>query len=364
MLVVERRVNAELVGMLEAWYREAHREMPWRPKPGGELGDPYHALVSEAMLQQTQVATVLPYFGRFMTELPTVGDLAAADEQRVLRLWQGLGYYRRARNLHAAAKAVMDEHGGVIPGTVAGLLSLPGVGPYTAGAIASIAFGIKAPIVDGNVGRVFARLSGYDQAIDGKDGKKWVWGEAERLVEECEVPGDFNQAVMELGATVCTPKGPRCLYCPVSGVCETLAERGADRVTELPVMMPKKKAKRVVHRVVAAERDGAWLLEQRGDGGLWAGMWQVPTLEDESVKKAVLNGWFAERFGLELEKLERIGAFEHATTHRAIRFEVMRGRVLGGRLRRGAGVWRRLKALDDLPLAKPQLRVVGMLGEA
>ncbi|MEM6392222.1 MAG: A/G-specific adenine glycosylase [Planctomycetota bacterium] len=360
MLVAERRVDSEVVGVLEAWYRETHREMPWRPEPGGTLGDPYHALVSEAMLQQTQVATVLPYFARFMEELPTVEDLAAADEQRVLRLWQGLGYYRRARNLQAAARAVMEEHNGVIPGTVAGLLSLPGVGPYTAGAIASIAFGVKAPIVDGNVGRVFARLSGYDQAIDGKDGKKWVWGEAERLVEESEVPGDFNQAVMELGATVCTPKTPRCLYCPVSKNCQTLVERGADRVTELPVMMPKRQAKRVVHRVVGLKRGGKWLFELRGDAGLWAGMWQVPTLEEQP--KTALPGWAAERFGLEVDALESVGEFDHATTHRAIRFEVWRGKVLGGRLRRGAGVWRRLSGIDDLPLAKPQLRVVEMLG--
>ncbi|MEZ6191711.1 MAG: A/G-specific adenine glycosylase [Phycisphaerales bacterium] len=198
------------------WYDAHRRHLPWRADKS-ETPNPYHVLVSEAMLQQTQVATVIPYFNRFIEALPTVDDLAAADEQAVLRLWQGLGYYRRARNLHAAAKAIQQEHGGKVPDTIEALLKLPGVGRYTAGAIASIAYGRPAPILDGNVARVLARLFLIEQPVDAPKTRNTLWQLAEQLVPDKRA-GDFNQAVMELGALVCTKVNPSCEACPLSGL--------------------------------------------------------------------------------------------------------------------------------------------------
>ena len=188
---------------LLAWYDKNQRPMPWRALKG-RTPNPYHVLVSEAMLQQTQVVTVVPYFQRFVGAMPTVCDLASAKEQEVLRLWQGLGYYRRARNLHAAARVIVRDHGGQVPDTVEALLNLPGIGRYTAGAIASIAYGRAAPILDGNVARVFARLFLIEQPVDAPETRKTLWRLAEELVPP-KRPGDFNQAVMELGALVHHP---------------------------------------------------------------------------------------------------------------------------------------------------------------
>jgi len=339
---------------LTRWYRANHRVLPWRAAPG-ERADPYHVLVSEAMLQQTQVATVIDYFNRFVERFPTVETLASAEEQAVLRLWQGLGYYRRARHLHATAKRIVSDFGGQVPGTVEQLLQLPGVGRYTAGAVASIAFDRPAPIVDGNVSRVVSRLMRVEEAVDSPTGQRMIWDWAERLLPGRGV-GDFNQAMMELGAVVCTPRNPGCLTCPVRRHCRA-AEAGV--AESLPIKAGKAKQKRVTHQVIAIERRGKWLFEQRGSDGLWAGMWQMPTHEAEGDAIAAI----AERTGLALGDAVEVERFSHQTTHRKITFVVSRCEAAGGRLRRGGGVWRRLDAVDDLPLAKPQLRVVGMLNQ-
>src|SRR6266545_8115268 len=205
---------------LLSWCDRDRRDLPWRlpidAPPDARL-DPYHVLVSELMLQQTQVSTVVPYFHRFIARFPKVQALARADEQDVLRLWQGLGYYSRARNLHAAAKKVVHELHGRFPRTAQELRRLPGVGRYTAGAIASIAFDEPAPAVDGNVARVFCRLHGHESETQ----EEW-WTCAAKLVAGPR-PGDFNSAMMELGAMVCTPKAPKCMLCPVAEHCEALA---------------------------------------------------------------------------------------------------------------------------------------------
>lgn len=339
------------------WYRQHHRRLPWRAAPGGPA-EPYHVLVSEAMLQQTQVATVVPYFERFIAAFPTVADLAAADEQDVLRLWQGLGYYRRARHLHAAAKAIVERFGGEVPGTMGELLSLPGVGQYTAGAIASIAHGVAAPILDGNVARVLARWFTIEAGIDQPATRKRLWELAAAVVPE-EHPGDFNQAMMELGATVCVPRGPRCMWCPVAEHC---AARQAGREEELPVVSPRRAPRAVTHHVAAIERGGRYLFEQRPSTGLWSNMWQLPTAE--ALDGEPIAAWVKERFGLSVEPVARHEAFTHQTTHRTIRFEVHGLRVTGGRLRAGAGVWRRLGGVSDLPLSNPQRRIVAALGDA
>ncbi|MEX0654684.1 MAG: A/G-specific adenine glycosylase [Phycisphaeraceae bacterium] len=349
---------------LLAWYDQHHRRLPWRLSPNPEsrtpnpTPNPYHTLVSEAMLQQTQVATVVPYFHRFLEAFPTLEALAAAEEQQVLRLWQGLGYYRRARHLHAAAKAIVDRHAGRVPDTLDALLALPGVGRYTAGAVASIAFDRRVPILDGNVARVLARLFAVDEPIDQPTTRTALWELAEQVLPRQRV-GDFNQALMELGALVCTPRQPQCLVCPLRGEC---AAREAGREAELPRRSPRKAPRAVRHVVAAIERGGRYLFEQRPSEGLWSNMWQLPTHEalDGEVADA-LPAWVAERYRLVCEAGEPCEPFTHQTTHRTIAFVVCPLRVNGGRLRPGRGVWRKLDALDDLPLANPQRKVITML---
>jgi len=336
------------------WYRKHHRELPWRALPGGRP-EPYHTLVSEAMLQQTQVATVVPYFERFIAAFPTLADLAAADEQAVLRLWQGLGYYRRARHLHAAARVCVARHGGAVPSTLEALLDLPGVGRYTAGAIASIAFGQRTPVLDGNVARVLARLVALDQPIDQPTAREQLWSLAGALAPSRD-PGDFNQALMELGATVCTPREPRCPACPVRKHCRALS---ADRVAKLPMTGKRKAPAAVTHRVLAIRRGRRFLFEQRPEAGLWSAMWQLPT--DESPNGTPPAAWARQRFGLIINEPDLLETFTHQTTHRTIRFEVLAAQAAGGRLRPNTGRWRLLSRLDDLPLPNPQRRVVRLL---
>jgi A/G-specific adenine glycosylase len=255
--------------------------MPWR-----ETEDPYAIWVSEIMLQQTRVETVIPYFRAWMEAFPSPTALADAHQSDVLKRWEGLGYYSRARNLHRAAQVVREEHGGRLPGTVEGLRSLPGVGPYTAGAVGSIAFGLQTPAVDGNVRRVTARL------LDWPDpGGRPLEDEVGRWVPSAR-PGDFNQALMELGATVCTPRNPGCYICPVAELC---AARAAGTVGERPVPKKKAKVRREVHAVVVRLRrevcggpdgdgsggpgvGGSWklALRQRPPHGLLAGLWEFP----------------------------------------------------------------------------------------
>jgi len=352
---------------LLAWYRKHHRVLPWRPTPalahgreavGVRVANPYHVLVSEAMLQQTQVATVVPYFERFIAAFPTLQALAEADEQAVLALWQGLGYYRRARHLHAAARMCVERFDGRVPNTVDELFELPGVGRYAAGAIASIAHGVRAPILDGNVARVLARMFAIDTPIDATTTRNQLWGLAEALVPQ-KHPGDFNQAMMELGATVCTPRDAKCMFCPVRGRCAAFA---SGRVDELPTASKRKAPKAVTHRVVGVERNGKYLFERRSDGGLWSAMWQHPT--NESLADASLAEWISSRFGLTVDEPTALGHFTHPTTHRTIRFEVAVARTRGGRLRPNVATWRSLEALDELPMPNPQRRICAMLAEA
>ncbi|MEM1027803.1 MAG: A/G-specific adenine glycosylase [Planctomycetota bacterium] len=345
------------------WYREHQRELPFRPRrrANGKTGwkikpNPYHVLVSEAMAQQTQIATVVPYFHRFVEAFPTVYDLADADEQRVLTLWQGLGYYRRARNLHAAAKMIVDEFDGKVPPTADELLQLPGVGRYTAGAVASVAYNTPAPIVDGNVARVFARYFLIEDAVDQSATLKELWRLAEALVNTSGSPRDFNQGVMELGALVCTPKSAKCLYCPLNDSC---AAHAAGRVAELPVKTPKKKPVAVTHTILAIHRHGKYLFEQRPATGLWSNMWQMPTLEDADASAAIKRT--QNIFGLSINHPEPVSTFTHQTSHRTIRFYLTRCTVHSGRLRPKSGEWRALDKLHDLPLAKPQLTAIDLL---
>ena len=258
------------VDILE-WYDTHAREMPWRVGPGarraGVVPDPYRVWLSEIMLQQTTVAAVRSYFERFTTLWPTVADLAGAEDARVMGEWAGLGYYARARNLLKCARAVVSDHGGRFPETREALLSLPGIGPYTASAIASIAYDRAEVVVDGNVERVMARL--YEVETPLPTAKPELTELAAGLTP-ADRPGDYAQAVMDLGATICTPKRPACGICPWMGRC---AARGSGRAAELPRKLPKQ-AKPTRHGIAYLGRraDGAWLLERRPEKGLLGGM--------------------------------------------------------------------------------------------
>ncbi|MFP5504540.1 MAG: A/G-specific adenine glycosylase, partial [Candidatus Sericytochromatia bacterium] len=262
---------------LLAWFRAEGRDLPWR-----RTQNPYHIWISEIMLQQTQVATVIPYYERFLTLFPTVEALASAPEPQVLKAWEGLGYYSRARNMQKAAREVVSHHGGRMPGTFAALKALPGIGDYTAGAIASIAFGERVPAVDGNVLRVIARLALLTDDVTLPRTKKRVEALAAALLPASS-PGELNEALMELGARVCVPGKPRCDQCPVAAHCAALA---AGVTSELPVKAKKKKPKPVVLAVALVEREGRLLLVPRPSEGLWGGMWGFPAAESASVDEA------------------------------------------------------------------------------
>ena len=305
------------------------------------------------MLQQTQVATVVPYFLRFVARFPTVAALAGAKEQEVLRLWQGLGYYSRARNLHACAKRVVAEHGGRVPAKVEALLALPGVGPYTAGAVASLAYGTRAAILDGNVMRVLCRIDRIETDPRQRAMQARLWARAKEILPGRRV-GDFNSALMELGAMVCTPKNPQCLVCPVRGHCEAAAAGVQDRIP-----LPKKgRPTPLLKRYVLCIRHGRhFLIEQRPDKGRWAGMWQFKTFDYSGRPPAASQ--LKARLGFAVGRPARVGVVRHALTHRLYEFEAWSARLLG---RRGAGqVWVTLEELDAYPLSKPQLSIAKLL---
>ncbi len=259
------RVRARLVD----WYAGAHRPLPWRADR-----DPYRILVSETMLVQTTVAAVVPYYERFLARFPTVGALAVADEADVLKAWEGLGYYRRARQLHEAAKAVVRDHGGSIPADPDALRALPGVGRYIAGAILSFAFGRAAPIVEANTRRVLARWLDWGEDLGTSRSQARLWEAAARVVP-ADDPGTFNQAFMELGALVCVPRAPLCLACPVAADC---LARQAGRQDIVPAIAARPAPVEVTEAcAVAVDRDRV-LVVRRGPGSLWEGFWEFPTI--------------------------------------------------------------------------------------
>ncbi len=263
------------------WFWANHRVLPFRSDP-----TPYHVWVSEIMLQQTRVSAAVPYYERFVQELPDIPALAACEEERLLKLWEGLGYYSRVRNLQKAAKIVCEQYGGQLPGDLAALKKLPGIGDYTAGAIASIGFGIPAPAVDGNVLRVFARLYN-DEGDIMQPAVKAATTQKVMAQQPAEAPGDFNQALMELGALVCTPGQPDCAACPLQALC---LGRQSGNPARLPQKAPKKARKKCeLTLCLAQDAAGRWLLQKRGEQGVLAGLWQPPVLAEEALdeKKAL-----------------------------------------------------------------------------
>jgi A/G-specific adenine glycosylase len=331
--------------LLLRWYRRHRRDLPWRlplkPKATDQL-NPYHVLVSEAMLQQTQVITVIPYFHRFLEQFPP---------QQVLRAWQGLGYYSRARNLQSAAKKIVADHAGTVPDTVEQLLELPGIGRYTAGAVASIAFERRAPILDGNVARVLCRIDAVRTDPRETKARDRLWQRAEEILPRRSI-GDFNSALMELGALICTPKSPSCLLCPVSKMCSANA---AGLVEFIP---PAKATKTtpLFDRWTFCVRDGEhYLVQQRPLTGRWAGMWQFATIDAGAGKPS--SALIQSQFSLRTNTPKFLGSVAHALTHRRYRFEVFTCENRGAR----AGDWATLDELESRPMPKPHLKIRDML---
>ncbi|MCA9244601.1 MAG: A/G-specific adenine glycosylase [Phycisphaerales bacterium] len=308
--------TAALRRRLLAWFDAHRRDLPWRRTP-----DPWRIWVSEVMLQQTRVETVIPYYERFVTAFPTAAALATAPVEQALRLWAGLGYYSRVRNLKRAAEATVAERGGVVPDRAAKLAELPGVGPYISGAVASIAFNERVPAVDGNVLRVLSRVCAIETPINTLPGREEITGIAANLVPS-KRPGDFNQSLMELGAAVCVPRNPDCATCPVRGQCAAF-ERGV--VDELPRRVAKRKP-RIVHAVAAVVRKrGKLLIARRAEGGLLGGLWRLPAVE-ATGKSA--EGAFRREYGLDLALGPRVGEVRHLFTHVDLRLEVHEAKLV------------------------------------
>ena len=301
------------------WYDRERRDLPWRYAPGA-AADPYRVWLSEIMLQQTTVKTVIPYFEKFTRLWPRLADLAAADEELVLQAWAGLGYYTRARNLHACACRVAEEFGGVFPRTEAELLTLPGIGPYTAAAIAAIAFGERATPVDGNIERVAARLFAVREPLP--DAKPTLRKLAATLTPSAR-PGDFAQAMMDLGATVCTPKRPSCLVCPLQAACEAHA-LGVEAQLPLRDARPDRPVRRGI-AFLAVTEDGKVLLRQRPDTGLLARMLEVPSTE--WLEGAPPTGDALRTAPVRADWWQVPGLVAHTFTHFRLEMEVYRAVV-------------------------------------
>lgn len=315
----------QLRAALLTWYRTSARELPWRRTP-----TPYRTWLSEIMLQQTQVKTVVPYFERFVAAFPTVQKLAAAPLERVMKLWEGLGYYTRCRNLHRAAQAIVQEHGGRFPTTAAAWEALPGIGRYTASAIASITAGEAAAVLDGNVKRVLARVLCIERSIDDAKTLGTLWHAADAWLDR-DAPGDFNQAMMELGARVCTPRKPRCDACPIAAWCAALQ---AGRAADLPRRSMRERVKEM-HALAAVVRDGGRVLVvRRPMRGLLAGLWgfaAMPVDEANDAGIARLTKWVRTQFGITIAKVRSVGVVRHDFTHRRLFLHVYAAERRGGR---------------------------------
>ena len=323
---------------LLAWYATTRRDLPWR-----RTDDPYRIWLSETMLQQTRVETVVPYYERFLDRFPTVESLATADEEDVLREWAGLGYYARARNLKRAAEAIVRDHGGQVPADPDALSSLPGVGRYTTGAIRSIAFGEAAPIVDGNVTRVLARIEALERPSPSD-----LWSLSEALVPADE-PGEFNQGLMELGATVCTPRTPTCPRCPVRKLCRA-ASLGSPETFPAPRPRTAPREVRATAALVRLEALDAVLVARRPSRGLLGGLWELPSVEGNNVGK--LRNHLRERYGLRVRGGTRMGKVEHLFSHRALTLEIVAFRATGrGQIERDTGRFCTPTELAALPLS-------------
>lgn len=348
------RISHEIL----SWYLENGRDLPWR-----RTRDPYLIWVSEVMLQQTRVDTVIPYYFRFVTKFPDIRALAEAPLQEVLRTWENLGYYGRARRLHRAAAEVASKFDGRIPSCREEFLRLPGVGPYTAGAVLSAAFGRRLPAVDGNVTRVISRLFAIQDPIEKNGTMKQIFLLAEELVPSRD-PGRHNQAMMDLGAMVCTPKAPRCHECPVKGLCSAYGQ-GIQK--GLPT---KRKSKALPHKDMLAavifDKEGRLLIVQRPENGLLGGLWKLPggeKLPHEDPGQA-LRGCVQGEVGVEVRVGNAVGSVRHAYTHFRITLHAYVCKAEGGRPRNlGCATtrWVRRTHLVRFPFSRVDRKILSLL---
>ena len=310
------------------------------------------------MLQQTRVEAVIPYFEKWMRLFPTIKALAEASEQEVLNAWEGLGYYSRARNLHKAAKIVADEHDGKLPRDLESLRKLPGIGRYTVGAIASIAFDIDEPTLDGNLRRVYARLFDVNEPADAPAGEKILWELAAKHLPPGQA-GDFNQALMDLGATICIPKNPRCLICPLMEICEARINGTQE---QRPVLKPKKETPHHIHAAGVILRRGKVLLSKRPSKGLLGGMWEFPKGQVDGEPAKGLAFALETGYRLKVQGSEALGTVNHAYTHFRITVHAFRCDLVS-MSKNESLKWVRLEELDQYPMGKVDRQIAGMLDE-
>ncbi len=338
-----------LTTALLGWYRRHKRDLPWRRAKG-----PYRIWLSEVMLQQTRVATVIPYYERFLKRFPTLESLAAAPEQSLLEAWSGLGYYRRARQMQAAARQLVTENDGCFPTDYAQLRALPGFGDYTAAAVASIAFGWRHAAVDGNVVRVLARLGDEDRNVAETAVRRDLRRAAQALVESVgpRSAGTWNQALMELGATVCTPRAPRCEQCPISRLCRA---RRAGTQHLRPVKNRPRKTERVVTSVIVCESRGRYLMRQRpAAAARMPGFWEFPEVEGRAPLESDLADWG-------MSDAARLGKFSHSITFRVYEVNVYRAMLVGTRPKLFRWVSR--KRLLTMPITTVARKALGVVGD-
>lgn len=355
------RTLAGLRVKLLNWFDKYQRDLPWRHSENSDRSrDAYRIWISEVMLQQTTVAAVVPYFERFIAALPDVRALASADEQQVLKLWEGLGYYRRARHLHAAAKVLVKEHGGELPNDPAVWESLPGVGRYILGAVLSQAFDRRLPIVEANSLRVLSRVFGYRSDPREGEGKAWIWSAAQAVLPAKRV-GDFNQALMELGALVCSPTSPSCSECPLASKCE------AKRLGLQEAIPPKKKPPAIteLNEVGVVIRDGERVLlcQRPANAGRWQNMWEVPHApreNGEDIPVAAIRV-AKELTGLDVDVGAEVLKIKHGVTRYAITLVCLEASLTGGTFVPGpyaAAKWLTLTELAEYPVSSPQRKLM------
>jgi len=337
------------------WFKKNKRDLPWR-----KTEDPYAIWISEIMLQQTQVATVIPYYEIFLKTFPTIRYLAKANLSKVLKVWEGLGYYSRARNLHQASKIIANHSNGKIPDKLKDLLNLPGIGRYTAGAILSIAYNKKVPILDGNVKRVLSRLF----AVLGhpKKTEEFLWPLSESLIPKGS-PGAFNQALMDLGSIICTPKNPNCLGCPLKNLCQGYL---SGKPESYPLRSVKKKVPHIEAIAAVIKKDGKVLLRQRPPKGLLGGLWEFPNWKIEEKRRLRLGlrlrNYIKKKMGMNVEVKESIGTFHQTYSHFKLTLQVLRCHFLNSN-RHIEGNWIPIKILDQFAMSRIDRRIANALSE-
>ena len=342
------------------WFEKNQRAMPWRQVKA----DPYQVWISEMMLQQTQVVTVIPYFHRFMERFPSIEVLATSNQQDLLKVWEGLGYYSRARNVHKAAKIIMSEWGGLIPSGYESLQGLPGIGPYAAAAIASIAFGEPVPVVDGNVLRVFTRYWGIKDDIRQSNVRRVIFDKLHPLIQHFN-PSSFNQGIMELGALICNPKSPLCLSCPLQGTCVAYTQ---NRISEFPF---KSKSVPTPHYHIAVgliRKSDKLLIGRRKEEGMLGGLWEFPGGKQqgaETLEETVFRE-VREETNLEVCVLKKLSTVKHAYTHFKISLHAFYCYIVSGEekaLSADELRWVTINELDAFPFPKANLKIIKALRE-